>query len=74
MYINCTSINCVHTYTLWCNINCVGCLCIHECTVTWICVIYTGIGGRYLGEQKSNLLSTLYDVGGIIGNLYNNNI
>ena len=47
---------------------------IHECTVIWICFIYTGIGGRYLGEQKSNLLSTLYDVGGIVGNLYNNNI
>lgn len=30
-------------------------------------VTYHRIGGRYLGEQKSNLLSTLYDVGGIIG-------
>ena len=28
-----------------------------------------GIGGRYIGEQKADLLATLYDVGGIIGEL-----
>ena len=26
-----------------------------------------GIGGRYIGKQKADLLATLYDVGGIIG-------
>ena len=28
-----------------------------------------GIGGRYIGKQKADLLATLYDVGGIIGEL-----
>ena len=28
-----------------------------------------GIGGRYIGEQKADLLATLYDVGGIVGKL-----
>ena len=30
---------------------------------------YIGIGGRYIGEQKAALLATLYDVGGIVGNI-----
>ena len=36
-----------------------------------------GIGGRYIGEQKADLLATLYDVGGIVGtycDCYNNAI
>ena len=28
-----------------------------------------GIGGRFIGKQKADLLATLYDVGGIIGEL-----
>ena len=28
-----------------------------------------GIGGHYIGKQKADLLATLYDVGGIIGEL-----
>ena len=30
---------------------------------------YIAIGGRYIGEQKAALLATLYDVGGIVGNI-----
>uniref|UniRef100_A0A1X7UQD1 Major facilitator superfamily (MFS) profile domain-containing protein n=1 Tax=Amphimedon queenslandica TaxID=400682 RepID=A0A1X7UQD1_AMPQE len=32
-------------------------------------VAYNRIGGRYIGEQKADLLATLYDVGGIIGGI-----
>ena len=30
-------------------------------------IIFVAIGGRYIGEQKADLLATLYDVGGILG-------
>ena len=30
---------------------------------------YIGIGGQLVGEQKAALLATLYDFGGIIGNI-----
>ena len=39
---------------------------------TFITLYYNnviGIGGRFVGEQKADLLATLYDVGGIIGEL-----
>uniref|UniRef100_A0A1X7TVC1 Major facilitator superfamily (MFS) profile domain-containing protein n=1 Tax=Amphimedon queenslandica TaxID=400682 RepID=A0A1X7TVC1_AMPQE len=32
-------------------------------------VAFNPIGGRYIGEQKADLLATLYDVGGIIGGI-----
>ena len=35
--------------------------------ITIYIIIFVAIGGRYIGEQKADLLATLYDVGGILG-------